>query len=404
VYKSLSPLLWYGFALVFTKAFALITLPMITRHIPPMEYGRLELITTFIEIIGLFCGFAVGENINRIATHKEKRAALAGSVLLLGGVFIVIIQLSLLIFAQYITFVPLIWLQASFLAASLTAFVDLPLANLRVENRAKTFALIMISRVVLQVMGQYLLLQANLGVAAILYANMIVEILFSILLVSMQHKMTGFKLSREAFNALTNLSLPYVIGGLAMFMVGNADKWVLISYISLDDLAFYGLALKLSLLVALFSHAFNMWWGPRKYATYDASPRKARNIIFLGGLMNVVGAVFVSIAAPLFVHYVLPVSYAPLLIYLPLLILVSFLNETATLFSLGAYRTKTGVSVLGVNGCGACVAIIGYFLLIPKFGIWGAIYATLLAHSVRIVLYVWVCQKITPLPLFSFHK
>jgi O-antigen/teichoic acid export membrane protein len=402
--KNLTPLLWYGFALIFTKAFALFTLPMVTQYLPPSEFGRLELMTSFIECAGLISGFAIGENVNRLAGDRLKRQALAGSVLLLGGANILLMQALLLIFAPYITFVPVSWMQASLLAAGLTAFIDLPMANLRVENRAQAFAVIMICRVALQVLGQYLLLKLDFGAAAIIYANMIVEICVSAFLARMQFKMTGFALSTEAFLSLYRLSLPYVLGGLAMFIVGNADRWFLVSSLPLAEIAFYGLALKLSLFVALFSHAFNMWWGPRKYGIYDASPIQARNILLLGGVMNCLGALFVWAAAPLFVTFILPATYAPLLQYLPFLVLISLLNETATLCSLGAFRAKTGLSVLGVNGAGAGVALLGYVVMIPLYGIWGAIYATLAAHSLRIGLYIWLCCKITPLPLFVPRK
>jgi O-antigen/teichoic acid export membrane protein len=388
----------YGFVLFFTKAMAVITIPMVTSAIAPAEFGKLELIVSIVECAALIAGLAIAESFNR-ATTLLKRRQMAGAALITTGFMLSLFQMA----AWYFQSENPLWLHLSLVTAALTAMVELPLANLRSENRARFFAIILITRALLQVTLQYILLAKGYGISGILFANMIVEIGVSLFLTLHFAKYFGFSFSKSAFKDILQVSFPYVLGGLAMFAVGNADRWFILRYVTFEEIAFYGIAIKLSLFVALASHAFNMWWGPRKYVIYDGEngANRVQNILILGFLFNISGAVFVFIAAPLFISYVLPQSYGQASLYIPLLIVVSLLNETATLMSLGAYRAKTGLPVLIINGTGALVALAGYMIFIPQFGIKGAIYATIIAHILRIVLYVLECRRVTPLPIMS---
>lgn len=388
----------YGFVLFFTKAMAIITIPMVTSAIAPAEFGKLELIVSIVECAALIAGLAIAESFNR-ATTLLKRRQMAGAALVTTGFMLSFFQMGAWLYQSENP----LWLHLSLITAGLTAMVELPLANLRSENRGRFFAIILITRSLLQVSLQYIFLSKGYGITGILFANMMVEIGVSLFLALHFAKNYGFGFSRSAFRDIFHVSFPYVLGGLAMFAVGNADRWFILRYVTFEEIAFYGIAIKLSLFVALFSHAFNMWWGPRKYVIYDGEngANRVQNIILFGFLFNLTGAAFVFIVAPLFISYVLPASYAQSSLYIPLLIVVSLLNETATLMSLGAYRAKTGLPVLIINSTGAMAALAGYMILIPPYGIKGAIYATIIAHILRIVLYISECKRVTPLPILS---
>jgi O-antigen/teichoic acid export membrane protein len=390
--KTLTPILYYGFALVFIKAMAIFTIPLVTNAITPSEFGKLELIVSLVECAALISGLAIAEVFNRVADNREKRRELAGAALIITGVSLVLFQLLAITH-------PSLLIHTALVTASLTAMIELPLANLRIENRARFFAILLVSRSLASITLQYIFLKNGYGIEGILLANMLVELTISLFLATHFHKNYGFAFSKSAFSMIARVSLPYVLGALAMFMVGNADRWFLMRYVTLEDIAFYGIAVKFSLFVALFSHAFSMWWGPRKYATYfgENGMEKTRNILLIGFAFNMLGGLIVAFSAPLFIILVLPATYLDATQYIPLLIVVSLLNETATLVSLGAYRAKTGLPVLLINSAGAIMAITGYMILIPVYGVKGAIYATILAHFLRVCLYAYECQRVTPL-------
>ena len=84
--------------------------------------------------------------------------------------------------------------------------------------------------------------------------------------------------------------------------------------------------------------------------------------------------------------------------YLPWLVLIAILNESTGLFNLGVYRKNHGYLVLTINSLAALVALIGYWIAIPTYGIIGAIGVTIVAQSTRLCLYVVLGQREITIP------
>ena len=116
-----------------------------------------------------------------------------------------------------------------------------------------------------------------------------------------------------------------------------------------------------------------------------------------GFTILIVSAVGVSLAAPLFIHLAMPPEYLAAARYIPWLVGICVLNELAALCSVGCYARNNSSLVLAVNGAAAVVAVAGYLLLIPSYGIEGAIAATILAHFLRIGLFIWLGHKSAPI-------
>ena len=94
---------------------------------------------------------------------------------------------------------------------------------------------------------------------------------------------------------------------------------------------------------------------------------------------------------------VLPSAYAGATAYLPALIVIAVLNETVTLVNVGSFTRPHGREILLVNGVGGLTAVLGYALLIPAFGLWGAIGATIVGHLVRLILFSWLGRRSAPI-------
>jgi O-antigen/teichoic acid export membrane protein len=185
-----------------------------------------------------------------------------------------------------------------------------------------------------------------------------------------------------------------------MFAIGNCDRWFLSGRVPSAEIAYYGLAAKLALITAVVYQPFLLWWSARRLTILweENGPAKLARAWGQGIGVLAISALIVALAAPSFVHAVFPDSYRRAIDYLPLLVLISVLNELCSLSNTGVYATSHGFRVLTVNGAGAAAAIAGYGLLIPSQGVMGAIEATMLAHLVRLALFLWLGREIAPVP------
>ena len=93
-----------------------------------------------------------------------------------------------------------------------------------------------------------------------------------------------------------------------------------------------------------------------------------------------------------------PESYHGAVAYVPWMAVLAAVHNVTTVFNIGCYSGRTTGWPLVIDGTSAAVAVAGYFLLIPAHGAWGAIAATTIALSLRLVMSYRVSQRITPLP------
>ena len=276
----------------------------------------------------------------------------------------------------------------------------MPLAWLRCRGRASRFLLYVAARSIAQIGLMWALLSHGWGAMGLLAGNVCVDIVIAGALVFAQWRDTGFSINAHVVDRAARYGGPLVVGSLAMFVLGACDRWFLAGSVAMADIAHYALAAKLAMAVALAVQPFGLWWYPqriRALSEEDGLARSARAVT-VGFAFLLTGALGVAGLAPFLFERVLPLAYAPALALIPALIAVVILNEACSLLNVGAYAGRTGLQPLAVNSAGALVALAGYVLLVPAFGVLGAIAATIAAHAVRLAAYLAMGQRRAPVP------
>lgn len=400
----------YGFSVIMLKGFSLITIPLYARYLAPAEYGRLDIAVSVIEFAGLCASLGLADTLYRFAAsggpdeRRKAQAEIFGSGL--AGAAIVTILAQLLVPLIHAFFGMSIgeWpLRAGLFAATVTGLVELPLAWMRLHDRAFFYLSFVTLRIVTQIAITWALLSNGLGAASILYATLAVNLLSSSVFAVLSANSGGIRLSKRGIVTMARYGLPLVGGGLAMYALGTFDRLFLAHSVNAQDIGYYAVAAKLALATALFIQPLALWWYPKRLTVLDLPDGIGRNakVWNTGFVILTAGAAFTALAMPLFIHFGLPPAYAGALVYLPWLVAASVLNELVSLSSAAAYKRRAGYEVLAVNSAAACVALALYLALIPPFGIFGAIAATLAAHAVRLTLVVFRARDIAPVPLLS---
>jgi O-antigen/teichoic acid export membrane protein len=396
----------FGASILFTKGMSLVTIPLITGHLAPSDYGRLELVSSVVEAFAIVMNLGLADSLFRFAApapDAERRnvaAGLTGMAVTLAVVVGALLQVGVFMFAPRfgLAFVQTP-LAIGMAAATISGLIELPLAWIRLRGGAGAFLAFTVARTLLQVATMTVTLKAGFGVVGLLAGSASVDALIAATLLTSQIRECGIHLDRGTFERAGRYSLPLIGGALSMFVLGSCDRWFLAGAVPPATLGFYGLAVKLSLITPLAIQPFGLWWYARRIAVLrepgglDSSARG----VAIGMTLLAVGAIASCVGAPLLVQGLLPQAYRAALPFIPWLVIASILNESCSLTNVGAYAGHHAYRVLGVNAAGAAVALTGYAILIHPYGVSGAIAATIAGQTVRLVLYLATGRRDAPI-------
>lgn len=393
----------YAAALVWTKGLAMFAVPVLTRHLTPAEFGRLELLASAAEIGGVIVGAGLVDTLYRFAIGDQAKAQAArvmGLALTIAlGCFALLALAAPAIAAALPLPTPPHEVLMLGAAVVLEGVIGVPLGWLRMNGRAQAYTLLVCGRATLQVGLLALLLVMDAGVTGVLTAGLVAGLLLAGLLTALQTRQSGLHFNPLGSAALLAYGLPLVGSGLAGFVLGTADRWWLAGSVTAAALGHYGLALKIGQIVNLLAQPFELWWYPRRLVVLSGPDGRARSseVVMAGMTLLIVAAGAVSLAAPLIVALLAPVSYAPAAALIPLITVGVALHLACSMVSAGIYARDTGWLSLAINSGAAAVAVVFYSLLIPRYGVEGAIAATIIAQTARCLTLAWLSQRTAPL-------
>ena len=400
-------LIFYALSIALGRGLSIFVLPVTSRFIPPGDYARLDVAGSVIEICGLVAGFALSDLIFRFAGSAksdadQKRVAseILGVGLVVAAVTLVVSQTVLPLFASSLSIgVSDLALRTGLVAATCSGLIEMPLAWLRLRNRPSTYLAFIALRSLTQIFLMIVVLMLGHGPEGVIISNASVDAVLTVYFVFRQIRECGLSFSRAMMRHALHYSTPIVVGGLAMFGLGTCDRFFLAGTIPAAALAQYTLAGKFAFATPLLLQPFALWWNPRRIAVLGEAGgvERSSRIIGYGFVALMFSAAATIYAGTLFIAIALPAAYHEAIIFLPLIVLVTGLNEVATLVNVGAFARTHGRDVLYVNGAGGVVAVLGYLALVPPYGILGAIGATILGHLVRVALFLALGRRIAPI-------
>jgi O-antigen/teichoic acid export membrane protein len=389
-------LLPYAASVALTKGIALVTIPLLTGHLAPAEFARLELAATIVEFAALALSFCAADLMHRYVGAGGAKARDHGGAIT-GGLALLAAGAAILLLGMTFAMRPFLGglidpdlLAIGLFAASLSSLIEAPLAWMRCEGRARTFLLVAATRAIAQTTLMATTLTFGYGAVGVMAGNATVDLCIALGLVLWQRRETGLRLDSALLREAARYAWPLLLGGLAMFALGNCSRFFLAAGLAPEALAHFALAGKLATIVALAMQPFGLWWNANRLAIYETpeGPARSAEAITWGFACLCCGVTWVSLCAPPLVVLFLPAPYAPAGALIPLLALSIALNECCSLANLSVYRSGQTKAALTINAMGACAALLGYAVLTPSFGIAGALAAAWLGHGLRLAAFI----------------
>ena len=379
-----------------------LALPITTRFLTTAEFGIMDLLEQTTSTIGLLFGTRFGSALGYFYFEKDsaegRRSVVTTSLLgaILFGFLATLIcrpftaSLAKIVLgdpaaARYFN-LPLLLMPATF--ATEAAYT-----LLRVENRPVAYTVMSFVRIALQLAGIIVFVAfLRLHVMGTVYSACVGAAGTAAILLTHCFRRFGFAFDRGLFVRMAKYALPLGLGGIAMLFVHVGDRFILPHYRSFSDLGIYVLAYKIGMLLSVMYAAFGAYWNAQVFSIMrreDADTMFARMFTYMILGISLCGIGLIVGARPMLRILAAPRFWGAAALVPPIVIAYYVRSIGDFLRCLFMVENRPGYDAI-CNWAGAAGCAIGYFALIPKFGVWGAAYATLAAFTLLgIMIAAW---------------
>jgi O-antigen/teichoic acid export membrane protein len=395
----------YAAGALLSRAAPLLTLPLLTHGLSPAAYGRLEMLAMIAEIGGMLAGgglaaavFRFGAGAEPAERRREGARALGLALVLTAAALVAALAAAPLLAPRLPVPIPAEELRLAGLGFALVACIETPLALLRVEGRALRLTVMSLARLCLHVTLLWAALTAGLGVAGALAAGVAASGALALALVAGAARRTGVALPRGAdLRRHAAFAAPVMAAGLATLAWTTADRWMTAGF-GPEALAVHALAIKAALFVKLAVRPYEMWWEGvrmRLAAGPDGAAALGRAAA-LGVALSLAAGSAMALLGPDLLRTSTPASYHGAAALLPLAALAGAAHAAGAFVEAGLFLRRTGYALLGANLATAAAALALYALLIPLWGLEGALMARAAAFALRIALFLALGRALAP--------
>jgi O-antigen/teichoic acid export membrane protein len=284
----------------------------------------------------------------------------------------------------------------------LGAFAFVPLSLLRIQDRPGLFSLLAALRHATNTVLKVVLLMQGHGVTGVLASDVLATGLFSLSLLPVLVKGTAFGWTAGALREALSFGLPKVPHGILLQIQNLADRRILAAFAPRAEVGLYHQGYTLGAGVKFALSAFEPAWQPFVYGQIgkpDAPKTIARVVTYawagflgLGLAVAVLGRELLMLLTPRNHAFW---AAAPVI---PVVVLAYVLHGAFLLTSIGIAIEKRARYYPLITAAAATTNIAANLLLIPRFGMMGAAWATVFSFAVMAGLGFAVSRRLYPIP------
>lgn len=400
----------YLLARGFPGLIGFLTLAVYTRLLPPELYGRYALVVAGVTLANaiLFQWLRLGL-LRYLPSYAEQPAPLLGTVL---TGYLAMAGLALGFGAFAVMLAPnTVWQRLVLLALPLLcaqAWHEINLTLLRSQLAPARYGVLDLTRATLALAGGTGLIMLGLGAAGPLMALTLATLVPSLVFTGA----TWWRLGRPrpapgVVQELLAYGLPLTATVALNFVMAVSDRFLVAWLLGTDAAGTYAAGYELGWIgVASCMMVVNLAGYPLVMRTIESGgPSAAQDQLRQNGLLLLAVAlpalVLTVMLAPNLARVVLGAPFraegAPLL---PWVALAAFLAGARLYYTNLAFQlSRRTLGQLWVSVAAALVNVGMNLIWIPRFGLLGAVWATLLAYGLGLVLGWWLGRRVFPLPV-----
>lgn len=400
--------LLYSIPLVGQRITTIFLYAIVTRVLTRSDFGMLSLLEQVNFVLSILLGGNFSSALGYFYFKKEleeKRGKVIGTAIagayLLGAMAGVIGWLLMGYIAhgvfrtdEALRYLPIVLLTLPFDFGTEAFF-----GWLRTEDRQVAYAKICALRIVLTALGIAVLVGVlKMHVLAYLSTTLGTYLIITPILVIYLFRSVRPGIAAELFGPMYRFAMPLGLSFVAMFVVNFGDQFILRHYRSLAEVGIYAMGYKIGMVVAVAYSSFQTYWASQVYAILkrdDADTVFARLFTY-AVLLATACTLFVSLAAGPGMRVVVAKDFLAAVPLIPVIAIANgirvvgeFLRFRFVAAGRPGYRTWC-------DWIGMAVCLALYFILIPRYGMWGAAAATMGTFIFMAVLSVVTTYRMNP--------
>ncbi|MBN2072474.1 MAG: oligosaccharide flippase family protein [Actinobacteria bacterium] len=400
----------YGIGSIIEKAITFILLPLYTTRFTASDYGILGLVTVTGSILAAI--FTIGMNYGLLRSYydyrdeKDRKAVISTAfyIVLLSTFIMLVLGLAFsrnfseLIFksGDYRLHFIIIVITSAFSILNVVPFTvfRVRMKSLQFIILQAVFLLIGIGTII------YLVNYRKWGVLGALTGNLIMAAVSCFTLYICIRKDIVARFIKPEFKKMLLLGSPLIPGTISVFVFTAIDRYFLNYYTNTHEVGLYNLAYNFgNIVTVLLATPISLVW-PAMYLSVkdhdnaeDFYSRALTYALSISFFLFLIFSLLSKEALKIFSNEEFWDAYA----VIPIIVLTYSIWSVRKIINVAVTikRKTQGMAVIEIIG--AVVNIGLNFLLIPRYGIWGAAYATLTTYIVVTLLLFLYNQKLMKL-------
>lgn len=399
----------YALGVGLNAALAFLLIPVYTRFLSQSNFGRLEILQTFLKVL-LFLiplGFtsAILKCYHRDARNPREKLIFASTafftVLILALVEIIILSLFASSLSQFL--IGLDWPLVIYLllvASFLTVSQELGLSFLRAQEKSKQYTAVFVLRFILTLgITIYLVVGLNFGLAGVILGNLVAQFITLLFFLPRVLNYVKISYSQGALTKLLSFGLPILPASCALWVMDLSDRYFLRFFLSLDKVAIYSLGYRVGfILEVLLVIPFQLAWPAFSFriAKYRGHRKIYSRTLTYFFLIGVFGVMILTLFAPEIIKILAPSEYREAFYVVPFVAFSYLFYGLHFVLSPGIHlKEKTRYYPLLII-IPALFNILLNFYFVPHFGFRGAAWTTFISFGFLLILTYVISQYFYP--------
>lgn len=408
--NAVKQMAFYGVSTGLCKVLSILMLPIITQQLSLAEYGQLNMLVAFSSVASLLLSMSVSNMLFRYASNASLsdpnnhnlfnglfKLSLIGASALLMLCVVWLDEISQLL-PVMVKPIDLLLLCINLAAATL---MTIPLAWLRIANRAKTYAGVLLAQAVLQAGLILYSVHTGLTVTAVVLAGAIASSLSCLYLIALFFRNIDrhpIQLNRNQWLFMVSI----LLSALCLYGLNGAEHWLIAEYFGAAQLAIYFIAAQLGLLLAFSIEPFKLWWFAKRFQIINQHNGDGKvysaQVCEIAVQLSILLASLALIITPWFVERFLVADYHGVnqLLFIP--VLIFWFRVYAEFFNLGCYQQHNGYWAPSINSFCLSILLLLVTVLVEPFGFFALAFSLIIAHTLRALIFIVISQQLVYLP------
>lgn len=409
----------YGLPTIVGRLLNYFLVPLYTSRFATTDYGVLSELYAFVTFLIILLPLGMETAFFKFINEKEdKEMVFRNSFLTVFGFSILFFLAvffgshSIATWIGYPDHREFIILMAGIV--SIDAITALPMAKLRADNKAKKFAAIHFTAILVNIGLNLIIVYALFdpsrpmeAILLILLANLMSS---AVKIVGTHKDFSGLKMKFDKVLAkeMLKYSLPLVLAGLAGMVNETIDRVMMKPLLinagnskeyALGQVGIYSACYKLAMILTIFLQAYRYAAEPFFFAQSKNMDRNKLYVKIMNYFIAAVCIVFLGVALniDIFKHFIRNDEYWAGLNVVPILLIANvflgiYLNQSIWYKLSGQTRFGAYIAIGG-----AIITILVNLIFIPKYGFIAAAWATLIVYALQMIASYLLGQKYYPI-------